>query len=60
MRSDDVFSWRHNRGPPCVYNLGQTMSGDEPFAVSRAKKMVNSVALRSMFIAGFAYYEIGR
>ncbi len=32
----------------------------EPFAVARAKRLVNSVALRSMFIAGFAYYEIGR
>ncbi len=32
----------------------------EPFIVARAKRLVNSVALRSMFIAGFAYYEIGR
>lgn len=36
------------------------MSAEEPFAVLRAKKRVNAVALRSMFIAGFSYYEIGR
>ncbi len=32
----------------------------EPFSVARAKKLVNSVALRSMFIAGFAYNQMGR